>query len=319
MPLDPKPPLLICQRGMKHPSSIGSGDKAQITVVGFVSAVGMCIPPMVIWDRKTSSELAEGEVPGMIYGLSSKGWMDSELFNTSFFKQQEKEAKARQRKEQRKRREKARKGVQAASGGGERGVHSELTDVVFFFWGGPHTCLNCSFMCFIGCMFLNPLGWTRAEWYSSSLETSRMPSYVRVYVHGVCVCMCVCVRACVCVCVCACVCVCVCVHSCMCACVCVCVRRVCVRACMRIHMYTVLLICSFRRHICRQDFSGAVSSLRSHIAKPGGLRGVTMGGKTQDSGVCVCLGTCVCGCLCTCVGVCVHVCVCACIDAFLQC
>lgn len=84
-PLDPKPPLLICQRGMKHPSSIGSGDKAQITVVGSVSAVGMCIPPMVIWGRKTiSSELAEGEVPGTIYGLSSKGWMDSELFNIWF-------------------------------------------------------------------------------------------------------------------------------------------------------------------------------------------------------------------------------------------
>lgn len=85
MPLDPKPPLLICQCGMKHPSSIGSRDKAQITVVGSVSAVGMCIPPMVIWDRKTiSSELAEGEVPGTIYGLSSKGWMDSKLFNLWF-------------------------------------------------------------------------------------------------------------------------------------------------------------------------------------------------------------------------------------------
>ena len=47
-------------------------------------------------------------------------------------KQQEKEAKARQKEEQRQRLEKARKGVQAASGGGERGVHGELTDVVFF-------------------------------------------------------------------------------------------------------------------------------------------------------------------------------------------
>jgi len=37
MPLDPKPPLLICQHGTKHPSSIGSGDKAQITVVGCVT------------------------------------------------------------------------------------------------------------------------------------------------------------------------------------------------------------------------------------------------------------------------------------------
>ena len=76
MPLDPKPLLLICQHGMKHPSSIGSRDKAQITVVGSVSAVGMCIPPMDIWDRKTiSPELAKGEVPGTITGSQAKdGW-----------------------------------------------------------------------------------------------------------------------------------------------------------------------------------------------------------------------------------------------------
>jgi len=57
-------------------------------------------------------------------------------------KQQEKEAKARQKEEQRQRlekaRKKARKGVQAASGGGERGVHGELTDVVFFLGWSLH-------------------------------------------------------------------------------------------------------------------------------------------------------------------------------------
>lgn len=38
-----------------------------------------------IWDRKTlTPELAEGEVPGTVYGLSSSGWMDMELFGLWF-------------------------------------------------------------------------------------------------------------------------------------------------------------------------------------------------------------------------------------------
>ena len=40
---------------------------------------------MVIWDCKTlAPELAVGEVPGPIYGLSSKGWIDCELFDLWF-------------------------------------------------------------------------------------------------------------------------------------------------------------------------------------------------------------------------------------------
>ena len=43
------------------------------------------MPPMVIWDRKSlAPELAVGEVPGTIYGLSSRGWIDHELFNAWF-------------------------------------------------------------------------------------------------------------------------------------------------------------------------------------------------------------------------------------------
>lgn len=46
------------------------------------------MPPMVIWGRKTlSPELACGEVPGTIYGLSTKGWIDTELFSVWFKKQ----------------------------------------------------------------------------------------------------------------------------------------------------------------------------------------------------------------------------------------
>ena len=67
--LDPKPLKTIHPKGSKNPSFVGSGSKKQVTVVGCVSAAGQCIPPMVIWDRKTlNPSLAEGEVPGTIYG-----------------------------------------------------------------------------------------------------------------------------------------------------------------------------------------------------------------------------------------------------------
>lgn len=85
LPLNPKPLKTLNQRGVKKPSAFTSLGKTQITVVGCVSASGICIPPMVIWDRKTlSPELAKGEVPGTIYGLSKSGWMDMELFDVWF-------------------------------------------------------------------------------------------------------------------------------------------------------------------------------------------------------------------------------------------
>ncbi len=75
MPLDPKAPRLVFQKGSSV-CALGSGDKSQITVVACASAAGFCLPPMVIWDRKTlAPELAVGEVPGTIHGLSSKGWI----------------------------------------------------------------------------------------------------------------------------------------------------------------------------------------------------------------------------------------------------
>ena len=69
----------------KNPSQVSSGVKSQVTVVGCVSASGQGLPSMVIWDRKMlPPELAIGEVPGTIYGLSDKGWMDQELFDMWF-------------------------------------------------------------------------------------------------------------------------------------------------------------------------------------------------------------------------------------------
>ena len=87
MPLDPKPLKIVTWKGHKNPSQVSSGVKTQITVVGCVSAGGQCLPPMVIWDRKSlPPELAVEEVPGAAYGLSSRGWIDQELFHLWFTK-----------------------------------------------------------------------------------------------------------------------------------------------------------------------------------------------------------------------------------------
>ena len=54
-------------------------------MIDCVSAAGHCIPPMIIWDRKTlQADMTKGELPGTIYGLSSKGWTDQEHFKVWF-------------------------------------------------------------------------------------------------------------------------------------------------------------------------------------------------------------------------------------------
>jgi len=50
-----------------------------------VNAGGYCIPPLVIYGCKPiSAALVENEIPGAIYGLPSKGWIDLELFDQWF-------------------------------------------------------------------------------------------------------------------------------------------------------------------------------------------------------------------------------------------
>lgn len=84
-PLDYKPSKVAARRGCKHPTTVISGDKGQITVLACASAAGITIPPMVIFDRKTlKQELAHGEVPGTMYGLTDNGWSNAELFNIWF-------------------------------------------------------------------------------------------------------------------------------------------------------------------------------------------------------------------------------------------
>ena len=87
LPISPKPLKMVSRTGSKHPCCIDSGSKSQITVVGCVSAAGYCIPPMIIYSRKSaliSPEMVQGEIPGTAYGFSSKGWMDQDLFGHWF-------------------------------------------------------------------------------------------------------------------------------------------------------------------------------------------------------------------------------------------
>ncbi len=85
MPLDPKQMGCVYNRGDRNPLAPSSGVKSQITVVACVSSSGMCIPSMVILDRKIlPAYFSDGEVPGSIYGLSPKGWIDQELFDIWF-------------------------------------------------------------------------------------------------------------------------------------------------------------------------------------------------------------------------------------------
>ena len=84
--LAPKSPKVVTTVGSKQVSHITGDTKTQITVLVCTSASGYALPPFVIFDRKTlNPQLTVGEVPGTLYGLSKKGWIDRSLFSDWFF------------------------------------------------------------------------------------------------------------------------------------------------------------------------------------------------------------------------------------------
>ena len=81
MPLDHHPPKVVAIKGQKKVRSRTSGNKSQVTVIACVSATGHTLPPFVIFDAKSlNMEWTRGEVAGTRYGLSSTGWVDTDLF-----------------------------------------------------------------------------------------------------------------------------------------------------------------------------------------------------------------------------------------------
>ena len=85
IPLSPKSHRVIDHIGSKNPSYVTSDSKEQVTVLACVSASGYCMPPFVLFARrKLNPDLVRHEVPGTLYGMSSKGWIDLELFSEWF-------------------------------------------------------------------------------------------------------------------------------------------------------------------------------------------------------------------------------------------
>ena len=64
MPLDPQPPKVVTLKGVKHVTSVSTGNKSQITVLSCCSASGNVIPPLVIFKQRVTSELSFGEATG---------------------------------------------------------------------------------------------------------------------------------------------------------------------------------------------------------------------------------------------------------------
>ncbi len=86
IPLNPPSSKVVDKVGAKNPSYLTGSTKTQVTVLACTCATGYVIPPFVIFDRKTlNPELTKGEVPGTLYGLSSNGWIDIELFSGWLF------------------------------------------------------------------------------------------------------------------------------------------------------------------------------------------------------------------------------------------
>ena len=75
-PLNPKSLKVVDEMSSKTTNCVTGNTKSQITVMVCTSAAGYAIPPFVIFSRKSfNHELAKGEVPGTLYGLSDNGWM----------------------------------------------------------------------------------------------------------------------------------------------------------------------------------------------------------------------------------------------------
>ncbi len=82
--LSPASPKVVV-KGAKHPYTVNSGTKAQITVLSCCSAGGTNIPPLIVLATKTlNPKMAIGEVPGTVYSSSDNGWMTTGILDEWF-------------------------------------------------------------------------------------------------------------------------------------------------------------------------------------------------------------------------------------------
>lgn len=77
-----KPGKILGPKGVKQIGATVSWERGKnITIICAFSAVGHCIPPMVIYPRqRISDQLKKGGPIGAVYGCSKNGWSNEELF-----------------------------------------------------------------------------------------------------------------------------------------------------------------------------------------------------------------------------------------------
>ena len=75
--MDHRLPKIVTQRNHKY-ATVQLETRTRLQLLGVLVRQAMLF---VIWDAKSlNKEWTVGEVPGTTYGLSSKGWVDTELF-----------------------------------------------------------------------------------------------------------------------------------------------------------------------------------------------------------------------------------------------
>ena len=80
MRLEHRTPNIIAKKGKKKIRYRSTGNKAQITIVGSINAVGNGISPMIIYAAKgLNADWCKSDVPAA-YALSPEDWINQELF-----------------------------------------------------------------------------------------------------------------------------------------------------------------------------------------------------------------------------------------------
>lgn len=83
-PMAPRPCKVLAVKGNPHIYQQGSSNEAQITTLLMASAAAFYVKPLVVYPstnfHKTFMETFYWELPNAIFGHSTSGWMDQELF-----------------------------------------------------------------------------------------------------------------------------------------------------------------------------------------------------------------------------------------------
>ena len=80
----PQPTKVLAGKGNSHVYQQGSSNKSQITVLMMLNAVALYIPPLIVYlgcnFRQTFLENFYSNFPSAMFGHSTNGWTDTDLF-----------------------------------------------------------------------------------------------------------------------------------------------------------------------------------------------------------------------------------------------